>query len=55
MPWNQFHAMTFLGTQQDSTSYGIRGTVQDQLREQELAVYDRFNSEQWVASQKYGL
>ena len=47
--------MTFLRTQQDSTGYGVNCTVQDQLREQELVVYDRFNSEQWVASQKYGL
>ena len=39
MPWNRFHAVTFLRTQQDSTGYGIRGTVQDQLREQELVIY----------------
>ena len=55
MPWNRFHALTFLRTQQDSTGYGIRGTVQDQLREQELVIYDRFDSEQWVAIQKYSL
>ena len=52
MPWNRFNAVR---SQQDPTGYSIRGTVQDQLREQELVIYDRFDSEQRVASQKYSL